>query len=67
MGITDDIRKALKDDPRPKKDIAEMVGIQPESLSLFMNGHRSVGTAVLERMADALGLVLVKPKRKRDK
>jgi transcriptional regulator with XRE-family HTH domain len=67
MGITEDVRNAIKADPRPKKELAELVGLQPESLSLFMNGHRGVSLSALDRIAEVLELEIVGRKRKRKK
>jgi transcriptional regulator with XRE-family HTH domain len=65
MGIVNDIRQALKSDPRPKKDIAALVDLDPISLSLFQNGHRSVSSAVLDKLCGVLGVTVKVPAGKR--
>ena len=64
MSIVEQVRHALDTDKRVQKEIADAVGIDPISLSLFRHGHRGVSVKVLDRLCEVLGLEIAKRKRK---
>jgi ribosome-binding protein aMBF1 (putative translation factor) len=59
MGLTDDIRQAIRVSGLSMSRIAEAAGLPANVVSRFVNGQRGIRLATAEKLADRLGLKLV--------
>jgi hypothetical protein len=59
VGVEEQIRKALKADPRPSNVIGDAAKIHPVSVRQFKNGSKGLSVESLESLARALGLKIV--------
>lgn len=69
MGITDELRAALKADGRTLEEIARAAGTFPANLSRFATGKKTLVLETAEKLADVLGVKLstTKPGRPKKK
>lgn len=65
MGITEDIRRLLESDPRPKAEIARLAGIPEPAISNFRQSKKSFSAESLEKIADVLGYAVIVKRKPR--
>jgi plasmid maintenance system antidote protein VapI len=58
MQILDELRRAVKADPRSLGAIALKAGIHRKTFSAFMNGRRGLSVETVEELAKALRLTI---------
>jgi len=58
--ISDTLKAAIAADPRKISHIAAAAGIAPIQVGRFVSGERDLRLASADRLAEALGLTLVK-------
>lgn len=57
--VADQLRRAVRDDPRPSREIAAAVGVNPVNLRKFAGDSLDLSFATLTSLASVLGYDLV--------
>lgn len=52
------VENAMKASGRTQTDVAGAMGISPANLSALVNGHKAITDATMDKVADALNLML---------
>lgn len=64
LSFSEQIREAIQDADETRYAIAKATGIAESALSRFMSGERGLTTETLDKLAEHLGLEVVKRKRR---
>lgn len=64
MGVSTELRKAIRSDGRSLNQLARDAGCDPAQLSRFLRGQRGLTTDAVEKLCNLLKLEL-RPKRTR--
>lgn len=62
--IADQLRKKLSDDPRPSREIGELLEMNPVSVRKFLCGSMGLSLDKLEKLAEILGFRIVSKLKK---
>jgi hypothetical protein len=64
MKLSDQLKNAIKDDPRSVEEIANTSLVSKGNLYRFLKGVRGIGLATAESLLDTLGLEVVLRRKK---
>jgi len=64
--ISDAVKQAIDDSGMSRRRLARQAGVEEGSLSRFCNHHGGLSTITLDRLADVLGLTIVKKSGEND-